>query len=62
MSDDLTKPPKHGGRPDAAATVRKVSVRIQLDADVLAAFKATGQDWEERINAVLREAVQAGRV
>jgi len=36
MSDDLTKPPKHGNRPDAAATVRKVSVTLWLDADVLA--------------------------
>jgi len=62
MNDDSTKPTGHGNRSGAAATARKVSVTLWLDADVLAAFKATGADWEERINAVLREAVEAGRV
>jgi uncharacterized protein (DUF4415 family) len=33
---------------------------MRVDADVLAAFKATGPGWQTRINAVLRQAVQGG--
>jgi len=62
MNNELTKPPGYGNRSGAVPTVRKVSVTLWLDADVLAAFKATGPDWEERINAVLREAVETGRI
>jgi len=40
----------------------KVPVHIRLSADVLAAFKATGSGWQARIDALLREAVAAGRV
>jgi len=40
----------------------KVSTTIRLDPDVMGAFKATGKGWQTRINAVLREAVEAGRV
>jgi len=46
----------------ATRNVDKVRVTLWLDADVLAAFKATGRGWQTRINAVLREAVAAGRV
>lgn len=28
---------------------------MRLDPDIIAAFKATGDDWQTRINAVLRE-------
>jgi len=35
---------------------------MRVDADVLAAFRQSGKGWQTRINAVLREAVQAGRV
>jgi len=34
----------------------------QLWTHVLSAFKATGKGWQTRIDAVLREAVEAGRV
>jgi len=40
----------------------KQATTIRLDADVMAAFKATGKGWQTRINAVLREAVAAGTV
>jgi len=40
----------------------KVPIHIRLSADVLAAFKATGKGWQTRIDALLREAVAAGRV
>jgi len=51
------------GRPaGAVAVTRKVSTTIRLDEDVMNAFRAAGHGWQTRINAVLREAVQAGRV
>jgi len=40
----------------------KIPTTIRLDADVMEAFRAGGQGWQTRINAVLREAVAAGRV
>jgi len=51
---------KPRGRPPAANP--KVSTTIRLDADVMAAFRGSGAGWQTRINAVLREAVAAGRV
>jgi uncharacterized protein (DUF4415 family) len=33
----------------------KVSAELALDADVLEAFRAGGGDWQNRINAALRE-------
>ncbi len=32
---------------------------VRLDADIIAAFKATGDDWQIRLNAVLREWLNA---
>ncbi|MEY4506341.1 MAG: hypothetical protein RL297_919 [Pseudomonadota bacterium] len=46
------------GRPPAA--VKRPSLNMRVDADVLEAFKATGQGWQTRINAALREAVAHG--
>ena len=37
------------------------SASLQLDADVLAAFRATGADWRRRVNEVLREWVRRQR-
>jgi len=51
---------KPRGRPPMVAP--KVSTTIRLDADVMRAFKASGAGWQTRINALLREAIQAGRV
>ena len=33
----------------------KVSVTVRYDADVVAAFKASGRGWQTRMNEVLRE-------
>ena len=41
------------GRPKAEQT--KVFTAIRLDADLLAAFKATGKGWQTRVNAALRQ-------
>lgn len=38
-----------------AGSVAKVSTTICIDADVLAAFQATGDGWQTRMNDVLRE-------
>lgn len=34
----------------------KQAVKLRLDADVLAAYRATGDGWQTRINADLRKA------
>ena len=49
------------GRPKAATT--KEPVKIRLDADVLAALRASGEGWQTRINDTLRASLQlAGRL
>ena len=52
---------KARGRPKSAAT--KEPVKLRLDADVLAALRATGEGWQTRINDTLRASLKlAGRV
>jgi uncharacterized protein (DUF4415 family) len=46
------------GRPVAA--VKRPTLNMRVDADVLEAFKATGRGWQTRVNAALREAVAHG--
>ncbi len=41
------------GRPLAAST--KLALTVRYDADVVAAFKATGSGWQTRMNAALRD-------
>ena len=49
------------GRPKAAVT--KEPVKLRLDADVLAALRASGDGWQTRINEMLRASLHlAGRV
>lgn len=51
------------GRP--AGTVKadtKVATTIRLDPDVLQALKAGGRGWQTRVNAVLREAIEGGKL
>ena len=38
---------------------RKQQITLKLDADVIAAFKATGKGYQTRINALLRECAEA---
>ncbi|RYY80517.1 MAG: hypothetical protein EOO69_02315 [Moraxellaceae bacterium] len=42
-----------GGRP--VSENPKVSTTVRFDADVLAAFKATGKGWQTRMNSALKE-------
>ena len=48
------------GRPVVA--VKRPTLNMRVDADVLDAFKATGPGWQARINAALRDAVAHGMV
>ena len=46
------------GRP--AVAVKRPTLNMRVDAEVLEAFKATGPGWQTRIHAVLRDAVARG--
>ena len=48
------------GRGRPAVAVKRPTLNMRVDADVLDAFKLTGQGWQTRINAVLRDAVARG--
>ena len=50
------------GRGRPAVPVKRPTLNMRIDAEVLAAFKATGPGWQTRINAVLRDAVAHGVV
>jgi uncharacterized protein (DUF4415 family) len=41
-------------------SVKRPTLNMRVDAEVLEAFKATGAGWQTRINAVLRDAVAHG--
>jgi len=51
---------KRIGRPPSANP--KQSTTIRLDADIMDAFRGTGKGWQTRVNALLREAVEQGRI
>ena len=49
------------GRPKSAST--KEPVKLRLDADVLAALRASGDGWQTRINDAIRASLHlAGRL
>ncbi len=48
------------GRPVALAVRPMLSMRV--DADVAAALRASGKGWQTRVNALLRRAIEQGRV
>jgi len=48
------------GRPKSTAPKEKINIRVS--PDVLAALRASGRGWQTRMDAILREAVEAGRV
>ena len=48
------------GRGRPPVTVKRPTLNMRVDAEVLDAFKATGPGWQTRINAVLRDAVAQG--
>src|SRR5262245_25085051 len=44
---------KRVGRPRSAT--RKHAIKLRLDPQIIAAYRATGPGWQTRINAALRE-------
>lgn len=60
LDADEFKQLKRRGRPPAASP--KVAVTVRYDRDVIDAFKAGGEGWQTRMNAILREAVEQGRI
>lgn len=46
------------GRGRPAGTVKRPTLNMRVDADVLDAFKATGPGWQTRINQVLKDWVK----
>lgn len=40
----------------------KVATNIRFDPDVLEALKATGKNWQTRVNELLRADIEAGRL
>lgn len=47
------------GRGRPAMTVKRPTLNMRVDAEVLDAFKATGPGWQTRINEVLKSWVQS---
>jgi uncharacterized protein (DUF4415 family) len=45
---------KRRGRPPSELS--KQAVKLRLDADIITAYRATGEGWQMRINADLRRA------
>ena len=45
---------KRQGRPPSGRA--KKAIKLRLDADVIRAYRATGEGWQTRINADLRRA------
>jgi uncharacterized protein (DUF4415 family) len=47
-----------GGKRRGSARLerRKQSIELRLDADVISAYRATGEGWQARVNADLRRA------
>jgi len=48
------------GRPPVA--VKRPRVTMRLDPPLLEYLRASGKGWQTRVNALLREAVEAGRL
>jgi uncharacterized protein (DUF4415 family) len=49
---------KRRGRPPVGETP-KLAVKIRLDAEVVEAYRATGRNWQTRLNADLRQVILA---
>ena len=59
LSDVQLKSMRPMGRPKTAHP--KAPLTMRVDANVLAAMRATGQGWQTRVNALLGEAVASGK-
>jgi uncharacterized protein (DUF4415 family) len=48
------------GRPKAAVTKERITIR--LSADVVQTFRATGEGWQTRVDAALKEWLKSNKV
>ncbi len=48
------------GRPVVA--VKRPMLSMRVDPDVLAHLRASGKGWQTRVNALLRQAVEQGKI
>lgn len=53
MEWDQAKPSVRIGRPKAAITKERITIR--LSADVVRSFKVTGKGWQTRLDAALKD-------
>lgn len=60
LTDAQLKAMRPMGRPRIANP--KAPLTMRIDADVLQALRSSGQGWQTRVNALLREAVATGKV
>lgn len=60
LTDMQLKAMRPMGRPRVAHP--KAALTMRVDVDVLAALRSTGQGWQTRVNALLRDAVASGKV
>ncbi len=51
---------KRRGRPRAA--VKRPTLNMRVDADVLEHLRASGKGWQTKVNQLLREAVNQGKL
>lgn len=60
LTDAQLKAMRPMGRPRIASP--KAPLTMRVDVDVLQALRSSGQGWQTRVNALLRDAVAAGKV
>lgn len=60
LTDAQLKTMRPMGRPRIANP--KAPLTMRIDVDVLIALRSSGQGWQTRVNALLRDAVESGRV
>ena len=48
------------GRP--ASAIKRPMLSMRVDSDVLASLRASGKGWQTKVNALLRQAVEQGKV
>ena len=61
LSDaDLARLRPARGRP--ASAIKRPMLSMRVDPDVLASLRASGKEWQTKVNALLRQAVEQGKV
>jgi len=53
-------PQRKAGRPPVA--IKRPRVTLRIEPPILEHLRASGKGWQTRVNALLREAVEQGRI